>query len=65
MHMCDSRLALLACVYVRPNYLLIWAVCPVDVLKAGDRDLPAILSNSQESWDCDSGMAVWLWIVDR
>lgn len=49
MHMCDSRLALSACVYIRPNYLLSWAVCPVDVLKAGDRDLPAILSNSQES----------------
>lgn len=42
MHMCGSHLVLWACVYVKPNYLLSWAVCPVDVLMADDRDLPAL-----------------------
>jgi len=42
MHMCDSHLMLWTCVYVGPNYLPSWALCPVDVLMVGDRDFPAL-----------------------
>lgn len=53
MHMCDSHLTLSARVYVRPNCLLSWAVCPVDVLMAGDRDLPALYRAIRSFGDCN------------